>query len=129
MSVRPLLVSGYPRWTTDLFVEVTNALYSVFDSLFSNLPDHIISGCQVAATGQATYNVSPGLVYVDGKVRRFAGAVGVALPLTIGAPSAPTTTHSRPLYAGGAADTASVHDAVIVTNGGGGSGGGGNMGG
>lgn len=118
MSKRPLLVSGYPRWTIDLFVETTNALYSVFDSLLGNLPEHIISGCALTSAGGGLYNVAPGLVFASGKVRRFAGATNVALPFQFLPPTTPTPTDSRPLYAGGTAYTAEDHSAVLGLGGG-----------
>ena len=114
---RALLVAGYPRWTIDLFVEITNLLYAILDGLLGNLPDHIISGCAVTPGAGATFNVSSGIVYVGGQVRRFGGAVSVTLPLAVVAPNAPTLTDPRPLYAGGSANVAASHDAVAdLTN-------------
>lgn len=102
---------GQGLFSEDLQTIQLDALQAA-EGLLANLPDGIISGCEI--TGAGPYNVAAGFVLIAGRVRRFAGATGVALPGSIAATSTAGTT--RPLASGGTANIFTDHSCEFRAN-------------
>lgn len=83
-------------WGTDL-VQTQDELYAALEEgLLKPLGNVVIAGCTVTANG-ANWNIAAGIVYVDGRICRFAGAVAVTLPGYLKL----TTTPTQDLYTDG----------------------------
>lgn len=86
---RHIQFSGVRNWYGDDLIDLEAEPMKVLDGFFTEFGNFVISGCRVTANG-ATYNVSPGLVALQGKgpdnedvrvVASFEGAEGVPMPL------------------------------------------------
>lgn len=67
------------RYTyTDDFINLQDLALSV-TSLFIGGNDFIVSGCDFSVQTSGKYNISPGYVWIDGKMRQFTGASEVAM--------------------------------------------------
>lgn len=79
MKILVLDLGGRPLTNDDLVVLQGEASAAV-SALYAGRGAFIISGCEVTGTGPA-YNVSAGIVFIDGEMMRFYGAGAVTLPL------------------------------------------------
>jgi microcystin-dependent protein len=70
---------GRPRANNDLRT-LQSETFAVLNGFFLDLPQScVVQGCNVTDNG-GSYDVAPGLVYLNGFVVRFDGASGVVLP-------------------------------------------------
>lgn len=81
---------GVRRWAGDDLVELQSEALRAIDSIFDDYAPCVISGCRVVDNGSDKYDISPGMVALQGvdahganatMVVPFAGAKGVNLPL------------------------------------------------
>ncbi len=81
--------TGIRNWYGGDFVDLEAEPLKILDGFFSEFGNFIISGCRITQSG-SVYNVSPGIVALQGKgpdgeevkiVAQFEGAEDVALPL------------------------------------------------
>lgn len=90
MKTLQTLNGGYKRHM-DYLLTLQSEVSGVQNALFKNLGhDLVLSGCDITDHLNGTVSISPGIVYVDGEIVRFAGADNVpsdgSKALTKGAP-------------------------------------------
>jgi microcystin-dependent protein len=95
----------------DDFTILQDEIYYAIDGQFLGLPACVIAGCDVLVNAGGGYDITAGLVYVDGATRRFEGAASVSLPAELA--SGPfTVTETRAYQTGGSKQT--MGEAVVV---------------
>lgn len=75
-------IGGRPIKNDDLVIleQPLNIIEQTYQA--ANYPDFIVSGCEITGTGP--FDIAAGLIYVNGKIRTFAGATSAAsLPLDL----------------------------------------------
>lgn len=86
---RHVQTEGVRKWAGDHLIELQSEALRILDSFFAGHGSFILSGCAITQAG-ATYNVTPGLVVLEGldyqgqaatMVVPFAGVSGVPLPV------------------------------------------------
>ncbi len=90
--------TGIRKYYGDDFLTIQDEAMTIWEGMFGQFGDFIISGLNITDNGDGTYNISSGLVMLDGKVRRFYGATNVNLPIYLIA--AEQTTSREYLYGG-----------------------------
>lgn len=75
---RQIQKTGVRQWFGDDFISLQDELYTALEGVFAPYGDFIISGCDVAED-----RISSGLVFIGGRICRFAGASGVSFPCYI----------------------------------------------
>lgn len=76
---RQIQKSGVRKWFGEDFIKLQNQLYEAIEAIGNGLNDNfVISGCEVA--GNDPYDISSGIVFIDGNICTFAGASGVSWP-------------------------------------------------
>ncbi len=75
--------TGKRPYTGDDFLMLQDEMKAIWEGLFAPFGDFIISGLDIIDNGDGTYNVSEGLVMLDGKIRHFDEAQNVTLPIYI----------------------------------------------
>lgn len=83
-------------WGDDLTQMQNEILAAIEEGILKPLGNVVIAGCTVTANG-GNWNIAAGIVYVDGRICRFAGATAVTLPGYLKL----TTTNTQDLYSDG----------------------------
>jgi len=80
--LNPIPNGGAPFNNNRIITELNGEIHAAYVAYLAAFDSHtegvILSGMQV--TGSGPYNVSAGLVYLNGKIRRFPAQVGITLP-------------------------------------------------
>ena len=106
-----LFDNGGRPLNNDDFVTLQDEIYYAVNGQLLGLPACVVSGCDVTSNGNNAYNISHGLVYVEGEIRRFEGVTDVALPQELYAGPF-ETTETRAYQTGGS--KATMGEAVVL---------------
>ena len=99
---------GILPWAGDYFIELQHEPLRAFEAFLQSIGPCVISGCEVTANSNGTYNIAPGFVALpgidrgimgDGNTQRimampFEGVNGVAMPLYL----IPSVTDTNRVY-------------------------------
>ncbi|OON67801.1 hypothetical protein [Hymenobacter sp. CRA2] len=110
MKQLEFLDGGRPLNSDDLVV-LQDEIYDAVNGQLTGLLACVVAGCEVSVRGNNQYDINPGLVYIDGEIKRFSGASNVTLPQELYA-DAYQTTEQRPYQTGGS--KATMGEAVVL---------------
>lgn len=75
-----LFETGGRPLNNDDFVTFQDEIYYAVNGQFLGLPACVVQGCDVTPASTGKHNISAGLVYIEGEIRRFEGVSEVTLP-------------------------------------------------
>lgn len=110
----PYFDLGGRPFTNDDLVTLQTELTAAIQAQFLGKGPFILSGCVVSGTGPA-YNITAGIVCLDGQLLRFAGAGAITLPAQLQA-GAPILSDPRLYQTGGTKDCMREVPAVLVAS-------------
>ena len=108
-----LFDNGGRPLNNDDFVTFQDEIYHAVNGQFLGLPACVVAGCDVSQSTVTTgnFDIAPGLVFIDGEVRKFAGVTDVVMPQEL-VSDAFTTTELRAYQTGGSKGT--MGEAVVI---------------
>lgn len=106
--------TGGRPFANDDFLTLQAELTAAVQAQFLGKGPFILSGCQVSGAGPS-YNVSAGIVCLDGQLLRFTGAGAVTLPMQLQAGAA-VLSDPRPYQTGGTKNCMREVPAVLVAS-------------
>ena len=99
---------GIRPWYGDDWLSMQQELLEAQEALYAPYGSCVVSGCGVSGSA-----IAKGIVYLDGKMMRFAGATGVSFPCYL---KANTRYENREYQTGGSKKIAEIHEAVVSSS-------------
>lgn len=110
---RQIQKAGVRKWYGEAFIMLQDQLYEAIEAIGVGLnTNFVIKGCNV--TGSGPYDISEGIVFIDGNICFFSGLSGVSLPVYLN--KQVTETDDQPYVDGISRPTEKWYQAISGTD-------------